>query len=228
MGRTLVEVCVEDVPSALAAEAGGADRVELCAVMAVGGVTPGAGAIGLACERLAIPVHALVRPRGGGFVYDDAEFEVMNRDITTARELGAAGIVLGLLTPDGRIDRDRTASLVERARPLSVTFHKAFDAARDPFEALRTLIDLGIDRVLTSGRAPTAREGLDLLAQLDRESSGRLVIMAGGGITTADLPALLAAGLREVHVGSSVTVPTDEGVSVTHAEKVRDLVQRLG
>ena len=126
-------------------------RVELCDNLAVGGTTPSAGTIAEACRRLAIPVHVLIRPRGGDFLASEAELAAMRHDIETARRLGAAGVVLGLLGRMGPIDRDRTASLVELARPLSVTFHKAFDQTRDPDEALDALIGLGIDRVLSSG-----------------------------------------------------------------------------
>lgn len=216
-----VEVCVEGVADALAAGSGGADRVELCENLAVGGVTPGAGAIAVACRRLGIPVHVLIRPRGGDFGPDDDEFEAMRHDVRVASSLGAAGVVLGLLTPDGTVDHPRTARLIKDARPLLVTFHKAFDAARDPVEALDALIDLGVDRVLTSGGAPTAREGLATLAALQRRAGDRLTILAGGRVTLADIPALAAAGLREIHVGSAAC----RGGRTDHAT-VRGLVER--
>jgi copper homeostasis protein len=198
-----VEICVRGIASAMAAGEGGADRIELCEDPAVGGVTPGAGTIAVACRRLEIPVHVLIRPRGGDFVYSAAEFEVMRRDVEVAKGLGASGVVLGLLGRGGAVDRRRTARLVEAARPLSVTFHKAFDAARDPFEALEDLVGHGVDRVLTSGRAATAAAGLGLLADLVRRASGRIAVMAGGSVALADVPALIGAGLREIHVGSA-------------------------
>ena len=139
--RVRVEICVGDVASAEAAQAGGAFRVELCEHLAVGGTTPSAGAIALACRRLFIPVHVLIRPRAGDFVYSELELAVMRHDIEVAKSLGAAGIVMGVLTAGGTIDREQTASLAAHARPLSLTFHKAFDQVRDHLEALYTLID---------------------------------------------------------------------------------------
>ncbi len=200
-----IEVCVEGVESALAAREGGADRVELCANLAVGGITPSAGTIAVACRRLSIPVHVLIRPRCGDFLYTEPEFEVMAHDIEVARSLGASGVVLGLLTEDRTIDRIRTARLVTVARPLNVTFHKAFDSTRDPFEALETLMDLGVNLVLTSGQSPTAREGIRLLADLVRRANGRVRVVAGGRITEADIGPLRDAGLREIHVGSAAS-----------------------
>src|SRR3954447_3679785 len=132
----VVEICVQGIESALAAQAGGADRIELCEDLAIGGVTPSAGTIAVACRRLAIPVHVLIRPRGGDFTYTEAEYEVMRHDVEVAKSLGAAGVVIGLLDPARAIDRERTARLIEAARPLCITLHKAFDHAADSIEAL--------------------------------------------------------------------------------------------
>lgn len=215
-----VEICVESAAGAVAAEAGGADRVELCAGRVVGGVTPDAAEVVRAVGALMIPVHVLVRPRAGDFVYGADEFEALRRGVVEARERGAAGVVLGVLDPDGAVDRARTAALVEAARPLSITFHKAFDGTPDPFAALDVLIGLGVDRVLTSGQAPTARRGLGRLAALVRRAAGRIVVMAGGEVGTADLAGLRSAGVEEVHAGSSVAPggATDPG-------RVRALVE---
>jgi copper homeostasis protein len=199
----VVEICVQGIESALAAQAGGADRIELCEDLAVGGVTPSAGTIAVACRRLTIPVHVLIRPRGGDFTYTDAEFDVMRHDIQVAKSLGAAGVVIGVLDPARAIDRETTARLIEAARPLSITFHKAFDHAADSIEALADLIGLGVERVLTSGGMAKAVDGLDRLVALNRRVAGRLVIMAGGRITEANIPTLTDAGLREIHVGSA-------------------------
>jgi copper homeostasis protein len=217
-----VEICVSDVESAVSAEKGGAERVELCQCLEVGGVTPSAGAIALSCRSVSIPVHVLIRPRGGDFVCSSLELAVSHHDVETAKALGASGVVLGILCPDGRIDRERTASLIARARPMSVTFHKAFDATPDPFDGLEILISLGVDRVLTSGGAPTARLGVERLAALVEQARGRVAVMAGGSITEDDAPALLASGLREMHVGSAVNTN-----GKTDKEKVRRLMRRV-
>jgi copper homeostasis protein len=204
--KIVVEICVEDIESAMAAEQGGADRVELCDNLSVGGTTPSAGTIAEACRRLEIPVHVLIRPRAGDFIPSLAEFAAMRFDIETARTLGAAGVVFGLLRPDATIDRERTAMLTDLARPLSVTFHKAFDQTHDPDEALETLIALGIDRVLTSGSRPTAVEGIEALRQLVPRSTSRISVMAGGKLSVDNLRTVIeGTGVCEVHLGSAVS-----------------------
>jgi copper homeostasis protein len=218
----LVEICVEGIRSAIAAEAGGADRVELCLDMGVGGLTPETGDIAEACRLLRIPVHVLIRPRAGGFVYSDDEFAAMIRSVDTAKASGASGVVLGLNLASGAIDLVRTAELVARARPLSVTFHKAFDELHDPLSGLGDLLAIGIERVLTSGRAATAREGLMFLSELTQRAAGRIAVMAGGRVTEPDIPFLLAAGLREIHVGSSVMT-----AGATDLGRVRSLVETV-
>jgi copper homeostasis protein len=205
-GRVTVEICVGDVESAIAAEAGGADRVELCDNLAVGGTTPSAGAIAESCRRLSIPVHVLVRPRAGNFVYSESELAAIRHDIEVAKALGAAGTVLGVLTNEATIDRDQTARLVALARPLRVTFHKAFDQARDLLEALDTLIALDVDRVLTSGGRPTALEGLETLAKLVDRAGDQIAVMAGGRLDVDNLATIIRqSGIREVHLGSAVS-----------------------
>ena len=213
-----VEICTDTILGAVAAEQGGADRVELCSNPAVGGVTPSLGAIVVTAGSLAIPVHVLIRPRGGDFIYTRSEFDAMECDVASAKPW-AAGVVLGLLTKNGRVNRARTAELIAAARPMTVTFHKAFDAADDPLRALDDLIELGVDRILTSGRAPTAREGLVLLAELKRRAAGRIAILAGGSIAEADIPRLIGAGLDEIHLGSAARVD-----GLTDAAKVRRIM----
>ncbi len=204
-----VEICVSDVESGVAAEAGGAHRVELCENLSVGGTTPSAGAIALCCQSLSIPVHVLIRPRAGDFVYSDLEMKVMRHDIQAAKELGAAGVVLGVLKPDATIDGERTAELSALARPLAVTFHKAFDQVRSLPEALDGLIELGVDRVLSSGGRPTALEGVENLAALVARANGRLVVMAGGRIERSSVaPVVRRGNVREVHLGSAVCETT--------------------
>jgi copper homeostasis protein len=197
------EVCVDSAEAAAAAQEGGAHRVELCSDLLEGGLTPSHGTMRVARARLRIGIMAMVRPRGGDFCYSDIEFAVMREDLLAARELGADGVVFGLLNPDGTIDRDRTAELIALARPLPVTFHRAFDVSRDPFEALDTLIDLGVDRVLTSGQEPSVLEGLDLIAALVARAAGRVIVMPGGGITERTMARIAAtSGARELHFAS--------------------------
>jgi copper homeostasis protein len=203
----LLELCVRGPASAQAAEAGGADRVELCEALDIGGVTPDPATIAAACASLSIPVHVLIRPRGGDFVYDAGESDAIRDDVAHARRAGAAGVVIGALGPDGQVDRGLIAGLIAISRPLSITFHRAFDAARDPFEALDTLLELGVDRILTSGRADRARDGIALLAELQRRAGDRLTILAAGRVAADDVPALAAAGLREIHAASSCGPP---------------------
>lgn len=199
--RVLVEACVESVESAVAAAAGGADRVELCDDLVEGGTTPSAGSIRLARERLDIGICVMIRPRGGDFLYTDLEFEIMRDDIAVAKRLGADGIVLGLLRADGRIDRERTARLLDDAAPLPVTFHRAFDVSRDPMESLEILVGLGVRRVLTSGQKASAVEGVDLIRSLVDTAGDRITILAGGGITADNAVRIVTAtGVREVHV----------------------------
>ena len=218
----LVEICVESARSAIEAERGGACRVELCFDRSVGGVTPSPSETAEACRSLSIPVQILIRPRAGDFVHNRAEIETMRHQIAEAKSLGASGIVLGLLRDDGTIDIEATRELVRLSRPLSVTFHKAFDGTPDPLAALDTLIQLGIERVLTSGQAPTARQGLKCLAELTARANGRIAIMAGGSLALDDIPAMAAAKLPEVHAGSCVALGSE-----TQAEKVRELVNAV-
>ena len=194
------EVCLDSIESCVAAQEGGADRVELCSALLEGGLTPTVGMLKAARERLSIKIMAMVRPRGGDFCYSDFELEVMKHDLEMTRQAGADGVVLGLLNPDGTVDAPRTAELVKRARPLSVTFHRAFDMTRDPFEALETLIELGVDRILTSGQEPTVLEGVPLLRELVARAGERIVIMPGGPISERNLAHIVEhTGARELH-----------------------------
>jgi copper homeostasis protein len=242
----LIEACLDSVPSALAAEAGGARRVELCDNLVEGGTTPSAGTIALCKERLSIPVFVMIRPRGGEFLYSDVEYEVMRRDVAQAKELGADGVVFGLLTPDGRVDVPRTRALVELARPLPVTFHRAIDVTPDAGAALETLIELGVERVLTSGQAPTVPEGLDVIARLVRRAGGRIGILPGCGIDETNVREVVdKTGVREVHVRGTARVrsamryrnprvafrsppePDDFVLEVTDEARIRAMARRL-
>lgn len=204
----LIEACVDSVEAALAAEAGGAQRVELCADLLEGGLTPSRGTMVVARQLLAIDMNVIIRPRGGDFCYSEAEFEVMKMDVITAKEAGADGVVIGVLLADGTVDMERTRELIELARPLSVTFHRAFDVTRDASAALEQLIDLGVDRLLTSGQEPSVLEGIDLIVDLVKQAGERLIVMPGCGITERNFPKILAqSGAREFHIYAPKTVP---------------------
>jgi copper homeostasis protein len=204
--RARVEVCVDSVESAQAAAEGGADRVELCAGLIEGGTTPSAGAIALARQALRIDLNVIVRPRGGDFCYSDVEIDVMRRDIETAKTLGVDGVVLGLLREDGTVDVAKTRALVDLARPMSVTFHRAFDMARDPHEALEALIELGVERVLTKGQEDSIWEGLELVAALVQRAGDRVIVMPGGGRERNVRAVVERTGAREIHVVGTRTV----------------------
>ncbi|UCF62156.1 MAG: copper homeostasis protein CutC [Anaerolineaceae bacterium] len=204
--RTKVEISLSGVESAIAAQLGGADRVELCENLLEGGTTPSLGMIAIVRKYLNIEMNVIIRPRGGDCCYSEAEMEVMKRDIETAGGAGVDGVVIGLLNPDGTVDEERTRALVDLARPMSTTFHRAFDHTRDPIEALDTLIGLGIDRVLTSGQAATAFEGLVLVTELNQHAQDRIVIMAGAGINALNARHIVeTCGVHEIHVGSAAT-----------------------
>jgi copper homeostasis protein len=208
--RILIEVCVDSVASAVAAERGGAGRVELCSNLLEGGVTPSAGLIELVRARTSIGLQVMVRPRGGDFCYTAEEFETMRRDIVAAKKLGADGVVVGILNPDGSVDIGRTRELVELARPLSVTFHRAFDMSADLFRALESVCATGADRLLTSGGAKAALQAVEQIARLVEAARGRIAIMACGGINHHNAASIIEqTGVIEIHVGlrSSVASP---------------------
>lgn len=200
-----IEICVEGLESAVAAQAGGAQRVELCDNLIQGGTTPSIGMIEAVREALEIELMVIIRPRAGDFLYTEQEYAVMQRDIQRLQGLGVDGVVLGLLNRDGSIDQGRSARLMELARPMSVTYHRAFDMSRDPFEALNVLLKLGVERILTSGQAPNALAGIDLIRKLQARAADRAEIMPGGGVNIDNaLRFVQEANVRELHVGSGV------------------------
>jgi copper homeostasis protein len=197
---TLVEAAVETLDSALAAERAGADRIELCDNLSEAGTTPDGGLVAAIVERIQLPVFVLIRPRAGDFVYSASEFDVMVRDIELTRTMGIAGIVTGALDASGRVDVKRTRSLVKAAGGLPVTFHRAIDSAADLPVALDDVIEAGVSRVLTSGGAPTAREGVEAIAAMVLQARERVSIIAGGGIREHNIRDVIArTGVREVH-----------------------------
>lgn len=207
--RIQFETAAHTIDSALAAQAGGADRVEFFSNPEEGGLTPSHGAISVVRERLSLPLLILIRPRAGDFCYSDDEFEAMQRDIGVAKELQANGIVFGILNRDGAIDQVRTRALVDAARPLDVTFHRAFDLTRDLPRSLEELISCGVDRVLTSGGEASAMKGIEKLSNLVRLAGNRIAIVAGGGIRAENVcDIVLRSGVREIHAGLRSTIPS--------------------
>src|SRR5919197_1702696 len=188
----IIEVCVEGIDGLVAAQEAGADRVELCASLVEGGITPSMGTVREALKLATIPFHVIVRPRGGDFLYSQAEFASMLIDVAALRDLGVAGVVVGCLTADGDIDEPRMGALVEAAGPLAVTCHRAFDMARDARAALEALIRAGVHRVLTSGQRDTAVEGLDLLAALVKQAGDRIIILGCGALAPDNIGAVRA------------------------------------
>lgn len=194
------EICVDSVAGVRAAKTAGADRVELCANLLEGGTTPSRGMMARARQVAGIRMHVIIRPRGGDFLFDDDEFAIMETDVETAKAEGADGVVIGLLHADGTIDVARSKALIARARPLAVTFHRAFDMTPEPQAALDILISLGVERVLTSGQEATVLEGLALITDLIKRAGDRIIVMPGGGITTRNVTRIVTAATpKEIH-----------------------------
>jgi copper homeostasis protein len=200
------EVCVESLEAAQAADAGGADQVELCAALAGGGVTPSAELMRSTVRAVSIPVSVLIRPRHGSFHFTPAEFDLMRRQIDEAGQAGAAAVAVGALLAHGRVDVPRTRELVQRAAPMKATFHRAFDSTPDLFEALEDVVDTGADCLLTSGGQADVLTGVDSIAQVRERAGDRLVVMAGGGLRLDNL----------------VQIVRNTGVSMLHSSLTRN------
>jgi copper homeostasis protein len=206
MRRVLLEICCGSLEDSLEAEAGGADRVELCSSLFFGGLTPSFGTIVEAKRRLTIPAIVMIRPRGGGFCYTEPEFAAMVADAEAAVAQNVAGLVFGVLTADGAIDRVRTKHLCDIAGATDAVFHRAFDVTPDPFRALDELVDLGLTRVLTSGQQDTVPEGLDLIKRLVDHAGDRIQVMPGGGIKAFNFDEVVnRTGCRQIHVAAFTT-----------------------
>ena len=204
------EICANSVASCIAAQEGGADRVELCSGIPEGGTTPSFGMIRKARASIDIGLNVIIRPRGGDFLYSEDELEEMSHDIGIAEELGADGLVIGCLTKEGNIDKKAMSILMEAAGNLPVTFHRAFDHSADPLKALEDIIELGCARILTSGCRPTALEGADLLAQLVEKAGDRIIIMPGCGVNEDNIAEIARlSGAREFHFSAREPVESD-------------------
>lgn len=242
-----IEICVDSPEGVIAARDGQANRVELCDNLFEGGTTPSIGAMKMARRVGGIALHVIIRPRGGDFLYSVVEFDTMRTDIEAARTSRVDGIVIGLLTADGNIDKERTAELVTLARPMSVTFHRAFDVCRDPFASLEDLIEIGVDRVLTSGQQADAVSGAETIQKLVEAAGDRIVVMACGGLDETNIADVIAkTGVSEVHFTAFETVESemefrnqsvamgseDAGSEyvrqVTSAERVKRVIEAVG
>ena len=246
MNKPILEGCAGSLASALAAQEGGAFRVELCDNLYEGGTTPSIGAIELARLKLSIRLHVIIRPRGGDFLYSDLEYAIIKRDVERCRNSRVDGIVIGFLTPDGRVDIARTREITAMVRPMAVTFHRAFDMARDPFEALEDLKEAGVDRILTSGQKNHAPDGADLIARLIRQADGKIIIMPGGGLSEhniadfarhvqateyhATLRHTVESGMQfrrgDVYMGGLAAIP-EFSILETDVARVRKMLERL-
>ena len=246
MARVLLEICCGSIDDAIEAEKGGADRVELCSALFLGGLTPSLGTIQEAKRRLKIPIMVMVRPRGGGFAYTEAEMASMERDTEAAVENGADGVVFGILQSDGKVDIPRCRRIRRLIGEREAVFHRAFDVTPDPFEALEQLVDLGITRVLTSGQKESVPEGVELINKLIERAHGRIEILPGGGIQALNLKEMIERiGCGQVHLTAWQTIsdtstqarpaitfggalyPSEDRYQMTDAELVRQLSEML-
>jgi len=226
--KYLLEISVATVEAALAAERGGADRIELCADLSAGGVTPSAELMGAVRERLQVSIFVMIRPRGGDFVYSDTEFAAMKNAITSAKKHRMDGVVLGILQRDRRVDVERTRDLVELARPLPTTFHRAFDESPHLPQALENVIQTGARRILTSGSANSAFGGASMLADLVAAAGDRIAIIPGAAINASNIASVAKmTGAREFHSGLSTAIPYGSHDYGRFEEEVRKLARQL-
>ncbi len=227
-----VEICANSVQSAINAEKGGADRIELCQNLNEGGTTPSYAAIKYCAEKLSLKTMVLIRPRPGDFCYNDAEYEAIKNDVLMCRQLGAHGVVVGFLDKNLDIDTKRTAEIVKLARPMEVTFHRAFDRCRDWRTALEQIIECGCDRILTSGQRKTAPEGADNLREIQKLAKGRIKILAGSGVNSQNVADLIrTTGVSEVHSSCKHTIVNPQKTNIEESSKYNETdleeVQRL-
>jgi len=205
----LLEICTNSYQSAINAQKAGADRIELCAELAVGGITPSYGLLKKVLQNISIPVMVLIRPRSGDFSYSEDEFTIMKENILLCKELGCKGIVSGVLHTNNTIDMERTQELVKLSKPMSFTFHRAFDWLKNLIEALQELEKIGVDRILTSGQEPTAKKGIDRLIELQKSATNSK-ILPGGGINESNIQLFQKAGFSEVHLSATSLLKTIE------------------
>lgn len=229
-----LEICANSYQSALNAQNAGADRIELCSELSVGGITPSYGLLQQVAEKISIPVNVLIRPRSGDFCYSDDEFEQMKANIKICKEFGFSGIVSGILNVNNSIDIIRTKELIQLSKPLSFTFHRAFDCVINPKKSLNELINLEVDRILTSGLQPKAIEGIKLIAELQKIAGNNLIIIAGSGINPQNAKYFKEAGLREIHSSASRVLKGrknksnfNENLTESHLETIQEIIKMI-
>lgn len=231
MSKIIVECCANSVQSAINGQAGGAERIELCANLEQGGTTPSTASICLAREALEIDLYVLIRPRVGNFVYSDLELEEMLQDIEFCKEIGCDGVVIGALDNTGRVHKKQMQQMIKAARPMGVTFHRAFDVAADAKEALDDIISLGCDRLLTSGQVPKAIDGIKTLKELVSQADKRIEIMVGSGVNANNCLSFYPIGIRQFHLSGTETIAQESddfgfGANLlqTNAQKIEEVV----
>lgn len=233
----IVEICANSVQSAINADKGGADRIELCQNLNEGGTTPSYAAIKYCVEKLSLKTMVLIRPRPGDFCYNDAEYEAIKEDVLICRELGAHGVVVGFLDKNLDIDTKRTAEIVKLARPMEVTFHRAFDRCRDWRTALEQIIECGCDRILTSGQRKTVTEGIETLREIQKQANGRIKILAGSGVNSQNVANLVqTTSVSEVHSSCKHIVENPQKTNIedssryseTDVEEVKRIMEEIG
>jgi len=208
--KYIIEIATSDFRTTRSAVEGGADRIELCANLTEGGTTPSYGHIRESREAFDVSIYPIIRPRGGDFLFTKDEFAIMLQDVKLCKQLNCDGVVVGLLNSDGTVDLKRTSQLIELAYPLGVTFHRAFDRCREPFEAMEQLIQAGCERILTSGQKPSATEAMDVIAELNRVADGRIIIMPGSGVRKENVKMLAdKTGCVEFHSSLRSTAKSD-------------------
>ena len=231
----LLEICANSFKSAQNAEKAGADRIELCSELSVGGITPSYGLIKKVNKELSIPIHILIRPRSGDFTYTIEEFDIIKENVQLCKELGVSGIVIGVLHKDNTIDYDKTQQLIELAKPMHVAFHRAFDCVPNPKESLKKLVELGIETILTSGQHPKAANGIELLKELQNAAGDKLTILAGGGVNPNNVREFKKAGLKAVHASASIVTQENKEDSyfgktpqtVSDIETIKQLIKSI-
>jgi copper homeostasis protein len=234
MSKVIVECCANSVQSAINGQAGGAERIELCANLEQGGTTPSAASICLAREALEVDLYVLIRPRAGNFVYSELELEEIIQDIEFCKEIGCDGVVVGVLNADGSVNEQQTKTMVQAAQPMGVTFHRAFDVAKDVEQALESIIKCGCERLLTSGQATQAIEGVKVFQQLVAKANNRIEIMAGSGVNANNVLTLYPLGIRQFHLSGTDVIAQEENafsfgskLLQTNPQKIQEVADAL-